>query len=140
MNGKLPSQDLSTWVQGGVSATPQTTTDLPQITTVSPLSIGEITNRGRKDAEVNPFDTAPRNASSNEGQVALEPILLVLGFQELDLSTEALIYNTGPAKEDAWVTACVAGLGERGDEWEKVSFLGQTYFSSEEAKLNSIFS
>lgn len=121
VNGKLPSQDLSTWVQGGVPETPQTTTNLPQITTVSPLSIGEITNGGGKDAEVNPFDAAPRNAPSSEEQVGLEPILLVLGFQELDLSTEALIYNTGPAKEDAWVTACIAGLGERGEEWEKVA-------------------
>lgn len=54
-------------------------------------------------------------------QGPVSPTMLVLGFQELDLSTEALIYNTGPAKEDAWVMACIAGLGEEGDEWEKVS-------------------
>ena len=120
VNGKLPSQDLSSWVQGGSSPVP--TTDLPQIATVSPLSIGEITSGGGKDAEVNPFDTTTtRQPSVNEDGVELEPTLLVLGFQELDLSTEALIYNTGPAKEDAWVTACIAGLGEKGDDWEKVS-------------------
>lgn len=49
-----------------------------------------------------------------------DPDLLVLGFQELDLSTEALIYSTGTVKEDAWCTAVLAGLGEKAVNYEKV--------------------
>jgi phosphatidylinositol-bisphosphatase len=49
-----------------------------------------------------------------------EPDLLVLGFQELDLSTEALIYSTSTFKEDAWCTAIFAALGERAELYEKV--------------------
>ncbi|KAH6910664.1 Endonuclease/exonuclease/phosphatase [Coprinopsis sp. MPI-PUGE-AT-0042] len=134
VNGKNPSQDLSSWVQGGFtsgtkSQTHTATTGLPQIATVSPLSIGEITSAGVRHEEVNPFDADPEGKGQSEGreglpidQGSIAPTMLVLGFQELDLSTEALIYNTGPAKEDAWVMACIAGLGENGDEWEKVSF------------------
>ncbi|KAH6908708.1 Endonuclease/exonuclease/phosphatase [Coprinopsis sp. MPI-PUGE-AT-0042] len=134
VNGKNPSQDLSSWVQGGVtlgtnSQTQTATTGLPQIATVSPLSIGEITSAGVRDEEVNPFDAAPEGKGQSEGREGLPidqgstaPTMLVLGFQEFDISTEALIYNTGTAKEDAWVMACIAGLGETGEEWEKVSF------------------
>jgi len=46
--------------------------------------------------------------------------MLILGFQELDLSTEALIYSTSTAREDAWCTAIFAALGEKGDMYEKV--------------------
>jgi hypothetical protein len=47
--------------------------------------------------------------------------MLVLGFQELDLSTEALLYSTGTTREDAWCMAVFAGLGEKGVLYEKVS-------------------
>jgi inositol polyphosphate 5-phosphatase INPP5B/F len=120
-------------VQGGValgtsSRSQDTTAALPQIESVSPLSIGEITSAGGRVVEVNPFESPAGGEARSEtrreisvDQGSLAPSMLVLGFQELDLSTEALIYNTGPAKEDAWVMACIAGLGESGDEWEKVS-------------------
>jgi phosphatidylinositol-bisphosphatase len=49
-----------------------------------------------------------------------DPDLLVLGFQELDLSTEALLYATRTLREDAWVSAILAGLGEKGILYEKV--------------------
>ena len=49
-----------------------------------------------------------------------DPDMLVLGFQELDLSTEALLYSTGTAREDAWCMAAFAGLGEKGVLYEKV--------------------
>lgn len=52
-----------------------------------------------------------------------EPDVLVLGFQELDLSTEALLYSTGSAKEDAWTNAVLAGLGEERNTYEKVSLM-----------------
>lgn len=48
------------------------------------------------------------------------PDVLALGFQELDLSTEALIYSVGSAREDAWTMAIKAALGEKGMDYEKV--------------------
>lgn len=48
------------------------------------------------------------------------PDLLVLGFQELDHSAEAYIYSTNVAREEAWCTAAIAALGERGPQYEKV--------------------
>lgn len=48
-----------------------------------------------------------------------DPDLLVLGFQELDLSTEALLYSSGTAREDAWCLAVVAALGEKAVQYEK---------------------
>lgn len=49
-----------------------------------------------------------------------DPDMLVLGFQELDLSTEALIYSTSTAREEAWTLAVFAALGEKAVKYEKV--------------------
>ena len=50
-----------------------------------------------------------------------DPDLLVLAFQELDLSTGALLYSVETTREDAWCTAALAGLGEKAEGYEKVS-------------------
>jgi phosphatidylinositol-bisphosphatase len=50
------------------------------------------------------------------------PDMLVLGFQELDLSTEALLYSMSTAREDAWSVAIFAALGEKAILYEKVVF------------------
>jgi phosphatidylinositol-bisphosphatase len=47
--------------------------------------------------------------------------MLVVAFQELDLSTEALFYSVGPAREDAWTAAILAALGEKAEQYEKVT-------------------
>lgn len=67
--------------------------------------------------------TNPSNepAASSEMQ---DPDLIVLGFQELDLSAGALLYSTETTREDAWVTAALAGLGEKAVDYEKVRVLG----------------
>ena len=49
-----------------------------------------------------------------------DPDIFVLGFQELDLSTEALIYYASTAREDAWCHAIFAALGEKAIKYEKV--------------------
>ena len=49
-----------------------------------------------------------------------EPDLLVLGFEELDLSAGALVVGSGTSREDAWTKAALAGLGDRGEAYEKV--------------------
>ena len=46
--------------------------------------------------------------------------ILVFGFQELDLSTEALIYSTKTTREDAWCAAIFAALGDKASRYEKV--------------------
>ena len=48
------------------------------------------------------------------------PDLIVLGFQELDLSAGALLYSTETTREEAWFTAIMAGLGEKAELYEKV--------------------
>ncbi|KZV85961.1 DNase I-like protein [Exidia glandulosa HHB12029] len=52
-----------------------------------------------------------------------EPDILVVGFQELDLSTEALLYREDPAREEAWTAAIIEALGQRsdGDQYIKVA-------------------
>jgi phosphatidylinositol-bisphosphatase len=50
----------------------------------------------------------------------VEPDVLVLGFEELDLSTEALLYSTSTVREDAWTGAILAALGEKAEMYEKV--------------------
>ena len=59
---------------------------------------------------------APTIIGDHEG-----PDLIVLGFQELDLSAGALLYSAETTREDAWLTAALAGLGEKAVEYEKVS-------------------
>ena len=47
--------------------------------------------------------------------------MLVMAFQETDLSPEAFFYITGTAREDTWTTAIFAALGERAERYEKVN-------------------
>lgn len=60
-----------------------------------------------------------------EGQ-ASEADMLVLGFQEIDHSTEAFFNFPGRAKEDAWTTAILAALGDKAERYEKVNLLMAT--------------
>jgi inositol polyphosphate 5-phosphatase INPP5B/F len=87
VNGKLPSQDLSTWLGGRLPS--------PRV-------------------QQNPkHPTSP--ATTPEADI------LVVAFQEVDPSAEALFYSTGPAREDAWTAACLAALGEKAEQYEKVT-------------------
>ena len=62
--------------------------------------------------------------AETEAQVsAPEADMLVMAFQETDLSPEAFLYISGTTREDAWTTAIFAALGERGERYEKVNFL-----------------
>ncbi|KAI0292853.1 hypothetical protein BC826DRAFT_1105265 [Russula brevipes] len=59
--------------------------------------------------------------TETEGQPsAPEADILVMAFQELDLSTEAFLYFAGPAREDAWTAAVLAALGDRAERYEKL--------------------
>ncbi|KAH9848135.1 DNase I-like protein [Lenzites betulinus] len=59
-------------------------------------------------------------APSDVTEDPTDPDVLVLGFQELDLSTEALLYSTKTVREDAWCMAIFAGLGEKAILYEKL--------------------
>ncbi|TFK29490.1 DNase I-like protein [Coprinopsis marcescibilis] len=105
VNGKLPSQDLSSWIQGNSQPS------LPPLDAVSPFSVSDIIGDPfDKQETVDPID-----------QEDPDPDLFVLGFQEIDLSTEALIYSMGTAREDAWCAAVFAALGEKASKYEKLS-------------------
>ena len=49
-----------------------------------------------------------------------DPDIFALGFQELDLSAEALIYYASAVREEAWCRAIFAALGEKAIKYEKV--------------------
>ncbi|KAJ7507015.1 DNase I-like protein [Mycena galericulata] len=116
VNGNPPSQDLSSWIGG--SATSDTLAYLPPLKEISPFSVAG----GEKD----PFEsTAP--APTEKDPVNTVPVtdsgpdLLVLGFQEMDLSAEALLYSTNTIKEDLWCTAAFAALGAQAELYEKLA-------------------
>ncbi|KAG5220607.1 DNase protein [Salix suchowensis] len=48
-----------------------------------------------------------------------DPDIFVFGFQELDLSTEALLYSTSTIKEDSWAAAIFASLGNKASQYTK---------------------
>ncbi|KAJ7620458.1 DNase I-like protein [Roridomyces roridus] len=108
VNGNLPSQDLSSWL--GISAD----SFIPPLKVVSPFNV----NVDGEEKQSDPFEDG-----NSEAQPTTDagPDLYVLGFQELDLSTEALIYSTTTVKEDAWCTAVFAALGERAEGYEKLA-------------------
>ena len=109
VNGKLPFQDLSTWLDGALS--PHDTQNGKQRHS-TPL-LGEPSLGGL---------SAPPLEGQNDkvSQTTSEPDLLVVALQEVDHSTEALFYTTKPAKEDAWIAAILAALGEKAEKYEKV--------------------
>ncbi|KAJ7753891.1 DNase I-like protein [Mycena olivaceomarginata] len=102
VNGNLPSQDLSPWVGGNGNA-PAPISDEPKPEAAPAPSRVVLGEKDSVDADADP---------------GLD--LLVLGFQELDLSTEALIYSTSTLKEEAWCTAAFAALGARAELYEKL--------------------
>ncbi|GJE93071.1 DNase I-like protein [Phanerochaete sordida] len=130
VNGKLPSQDLSAWVRG--MSTEDANKYLPPLKQLSPFALEGITKDPMEEApalRAEPDIAASGAASeSSDAPVAAppsgeddDPDLIVLGFQELDLSASALLYSTETTREDAWLAAAMAGLGEKAVEYEKLA-------------------
>ena len=141
----MPSQDLSAWIQGSTSSLPS----LPPLKNPSPLSLGEIVKNAfdwskhwlinsactwlttvlSSSASPSTSSSSPSRGEQENKKIPLrvdtddpdDPDILVLGFQELDLSTEALIYYTSTVREDAWCHAIFAALGEKAIKYEKAS-------------------
>lgn len=77
------------------------------------------------DAEIIPSASNLSPASSGLAldvkEDPTDPDILVLAFQELDLSAGALLYSNETTREDAWCVAVFAGLGEKAVLYDKVS-------------------
>jgi len=116
VNGKLPSQDLSTWL-GTMAHT--STSPIGDVTALS--SEGIVKDTREADLMSSP---ASRDGVHEIDHLDPDPYpdMFVLGFQELDLSTEALIYSTNTLREDAWCRAVFAALGERAILYNKVPY------------------
>ncbi|KAG9308328.1 DNase I-like protein [Chiua virens] len=112
VNGKAPSQDLYPWLRSS-EAQNQTKTGW-----ISPLklSLFEVPSESlfQELRKGNP------STSTLGVQAFGDPDILVLGFQELDLSTEALLYASSTLKEDEWLTSILAGLGEKRVLYDKL--------------------
>ncbi|CAK5268023.1 unnamed protein product, partial [Mycena citricolor] len=132
VNGTLPSHDLAPWF-GASGTVPRLENDndnvdaastanlksspvprIPSLEDVSPFSVPLPADDDEE--EKNPFDdpvfTDPASPVAD---------IYVLGFQELDLSAEALLYASGSAKEEAWTAAVFAGLGAQRDSYVKIA-------------------
>jgi phosphatidylinositol-bisphosphatase len=129
VNGKLPTQDLSTWL-GSVPPS-SGTNHHEQKHSIPPLmepSSHSLSDKGTGEASfLHGFRTVAHSSvfsGMEEGQAsAPEADMLVVAFQEVDLSTEAFFNFTGSAREDAWTVAILAALGDKAKLYEKVNFL-----------------
>ncbi|CAL1710188.1 unnamed protein product [Somion occarium] len=149
VNGKLPSQDLSPWV-GGRSRPSHVIPPLKDLSPLSmseatsasgdyfegkveqtdSMSVAtRTTTSGASDVNTSTAFFTQSSASpsrimfSSSATISGDPEvpdLLVLAFQELDLSTEALLYSTKTTREEAWCTAALAGLGEKAVGYQKL--------------------
>ncbi|KAF9788098.1 DNase I-like protein [Thelephora terrestris] len=97
VNGNLPTQDLGAWVGGSDHDADKM---LPPLKKLSEITLGESDDKG--------------------DELSGSPDILVVGFQELDLSTGALLYSTEAFRENAWTSAVFAGLGERHELYDKL--------------------
>lgn len=113
VNGKLPSQDLSPWLQPSPESS--------WISPLKPLSPLEFSSSLLSDADKAPDIPAMFGTKSLVDTQNVDPDIFVLGFQEVDLSTEALLYAVSSAKEEMWMTAITAALGEKGVLYEKLA-------------------
>ncbi|THH05204.1 hypothetical protein EW145_g4967 [Phellinidium pouzarii] len=113
VNGKTPSQDLSPWIRpqhrkSTVDGSTQPT--LPPLKAISPLSMTSLAVPDYFSAEEETVVDKDKDGSNLDSDG--EPDMIVLGFQELDLSTEALLYSYTTTREDMWLEAIFASLGE----------------------------
>ena len=131
VNGKAPSQDLYPWLRCSEYESQVKTGWISplklspfEVVSPDPLYQGSfVPSVSWLSIESSLFVELLGNnslTSSAQSQSFGDPDLLVLGFQELDLSTEALLYTTTTLKEDEWLTAIFAGLGEKRVLYEKV--------------------
>ncbi|KAI0672159.1 DNase I-like protein [Trametes maxima] len=91
------------------------TSDIASVATASESAASTVVPVGTQSAK-----TAVADTHSDVYEDPDDPDMLALGFQELDLSTQALLYSTQTTREDAWCMAVFAGLGEKAVLYEKL--------------------
>jgi phosphatidylinositol-bisphosphatase len=134
VNGKLPADglDVRPWlglpparaaVQASKPVPVGAETVLPPIPAVSPLSMRDVPAEQAAAATAGTQATAGNTVAPGDGA---RPDLVVLAFQELDLSTSALIYAAERSREEAWARVALEALNDgvsdtsAGDGYEKV--------------------
>ena len=123
VNGKIPSQDLSQWIRPQNSKPPTNVTmTLPPIKNISPFT---LTNEDVQDylalKEKGDKNTKVTVEEGTDGKES-DPDILVFGFQELDVSAEALLISYTTDREDMWLDSIFSALGEAGESYTKVCF------------------
>ncbi len=130
VNGKSPTQDLSTWLGNEPPSSRVNNNEqkhfIPPLKELSPLSLSE-----KETGEANPLHgyhvvthtSVFTGTEEQEGHASTEADMLIVGFQEIDHSTEALFNFAGRAREEAWTAAILAALGDKAERYEKVNFL-----------------
>jgi phosphatidylinositol-bisphosphatase len=131
VNGKSPTQDLSTWLGNEPPSSRVNNTEqkhfTPPLGELSSLSLNE-----KETGEASPLHgiyvvahtSVVAGAEGQEGQASTpEADMLIMGFQEIDHSTEAFFNFAGHAREEAWTASILAALGDKAKRYEKVNFL-----------------
>ena len=137
VNGDLPTQDLGAWVRGSDSGADKF---LPPLKVSSEITLGEsIKTKGGEHGIVRRYVALPTLTHLHGiDEISEDPDVLVLGFQELDLSAGALLYSTETFRENAWTSAVFAGLGEKVELYDKVSRCGHSSVQPNENATRSL--
>ncbi|KAF8491842.1 DNase I-like protein, partial [Russula emetica] len=128
VNGKSPAQDLSTWLGNKPPSSRVNNNEqkhfIPPLREPSPISLS-----GKETGEASPLHgyyvvahaSVFAGTEGQEGQASTpEADMLVMGFQEIDHSTEAFFNFAGRAREEAWTAAILAALGDKAKRYEKL--------------------
>ncbi|KAF8581126.1 DNase I-like protein [Ramaria rubella] len=144
VNGKPPTQSLVPWIWGTTSAVDPDSEarlssesegkDLPPwvatnktASSMTGSEASETSSDGTSTATPGMQASGPTSTISSPSSSIFPdshrdlPDLFVLGFQELDLSTEALVYSTSTIKADAWVAAIFSALGKNAVHYTKLA-------------------
>lgn len=122
VNGKSPTQDLSTWLGNEPPSSRVNNNDEPSSLSPSEKETGEASPL--YGYYVMAHTSVFTGTGGQEGQGSTpEADMLIMGFQEIDHSTEAFFNFAGNAREEAWTAAILAALGDKAERYEKVNFL-----------------
>jgi phosphatidylinositol-bisphosphatase len=132
VNGKSPTQDLSTWLGNESPSSRVNNNDEQKHFIPPPREPSSLSPSEKETGEASPLhgyyvmahSSVFTGTGGQEGQASTpEADMLIMGFQEIDHSTEAFFNFAGNAREEAWAAAILAALGDKAERYEKVNFL-----------------
>jgi phosphatidylinositol-bisphosphatase len=126
VNGKSPTQDLSTWLGNEPPSSRVNNNEQKSPLSPSEKETGEASTSHGYCVVAHTSVIAGTEGQEKQASTP-EADMLVMGFQEIDHSTEAFFNLAGPAREEAWTTAILAALGDKAEQYEKVNFLMVTF-------------